>query len=71
MCSPSNAEFAEYFCRWDKLMQELMFKCERMAEMGTEMLTSAVVPMAIVCSKWLRATGRLGAAVAAPNVAQR
>jgi hypothetical protein len=42
-----------------------------MAEIGTEMLTSAAVLMAIVCSQWLRATGRLGATVAAPNVAQR
>jgi hypothetical protein len=42
-----------------------------MAEIGTEMLTSAAVPMEIVCSQWLRATGRLGAAVAALNVAQR
>jgi hypothetical protein len=42
-----------------------------MAKIGTEMLTSAAVLMAIICSQWLRATGRLGATVAAPNVAQR
>ena len=42
-----------------------------MVEIGTEVLTSAVIPMAIVSSVWLRATGRPGAAVAAPNVAQR
>ena len=42
-----------------------------MTEIRTEMLTSAVVLMAMVCLQWLQATGQLGATVAVPNVVQR
>ena len=42
-----------------------------MTEIRTEMLTSAVVLIAMVCLQWLQATGRLGATVAVSNVVQR
>ena len=42
-----------------------------MGQIETERLTSVAVPMAIVSSQCLWATGWPGAAVAAPNVAER